>query len=195
MVLSFRAIDSMYVVGLPFGTAYVKPSNIIGAEQLSPSAKLALGITGGDNVNVIGVPLTLTKKKGEKGEKGGEKDANVLVYGQSLPTSFTYTGDPNANATAVTAGTSVTGTSNSSRRGGAGAGGVAGTIPPAASQTYNEPLSEPSKLLFSTPAGYLFMRMYHTIFTRLSAAKDLSDLINEKRAGVVTSGLGSGTGT
>eukprot|EP00605_Chrysophyceae_sp_TOSAG23-4_P002229 GSChrysophyteH1.ASY1.ANO1.2472.1 assembled CDS len=45
VVTAYRVKDSMYVVGLCFGTAFVKPSSIIGAEEFgaAPSAKNAAG--------------------------------------------------------------------------------------------------------------------------------------------------------
>ena len=37
-VLSFRGIDSMYQIQLPFGIAYLNPMSTIGAEELSVQA-------------------------------------------------------------------------------------------------------------------------------------------------------------
>ena len=43
-ILSFRALDSVYEVQLPFGKGYLKASVIIGAEELSPHALATIGI-------------------------------------------------------------------------------------------------------------------------------------------------------
>ncbi len=44
-VLSFRAEDNTYQVQLPYGIGFLRPSVVIGAEQLSVSALEAIGVT------------------------------------------------------------------------------------------------------------------------------------------------------
>ncbi len=163
VIIAYRPKDSMYIVGLCFGTAYVKPSCIVGAEELNPAALTALGI------NKVGVDAT----------------ADDVVFGQQLPTVETFVGDP----LAVPAAAAVAAAAATSRRSKSDK-----AAPAKVSQTYNDTLPEPARLLLSTPVGYAFMRMYHAIYTRLSYARDLADGLSSKRIGVVTSGIGSGTG-
>lgn len=43
----------MYEVQLPFGVGYLRHNSIIGAEELSPLARQAIGVTSVNNVDVI----------------------------------------------------------------------------------------------------------------------------------------------
>jgi paired amphipathic helix protein Sin3a len=167
VVLTFRSTDSIYSIGLPFGTAFVAASSIIGAEELSESA-----------LNAVGV------------DKEG-------VFGKPLPALATFTGD---STTTVDVAAAPAAAPAPAKRG-SSRGSVAATDTSAAGPANGAPKSahvicnEPDKLLYSTNLGYLFIRMYHCIYARLAAARDMSDALVEKRAGVISSGLGSGTGT
>jgi len=44
-VVSYRPVDGMYRIQLPFGVAFVSPSSIFGAEQLSANALYVIGVT------------------------------------------------------------------------------------------------------------------------------------------------------
>lgn len=102
-VTGFRAEDSMHSVRLPFGIAYMRPSCILGSEELSNAAMAAIGVS---------------------------KDANgrdVILNGLST------------------------------------------NIPK------GEPLvKQPQQLFFGTQMCYVFMRLYHTIYSRLLSAKRLA---------------------
>jgi hypothetical protein len=43
-IVQYRHSDGLYELSLPYGVAYVKPSTIIGAEELSPLALQAIGV-------------------------------------------------------------------------------------------------------------------------------------------------------
>jgi C-terminal domain of Sin3a protein len=104
-ILRFRPADNVYEVQLPYGVGYVKPSAIIGAEELSVQAIEAIGVTReGDSEVICGVPVT-------------------------KPTSA-------ASRAAL--------------------------------------LPQPNTVFFGTQVCYLFFRMYHTLYSRLSAARQLS---------------------
>jgi paired amphipathic helix protein Sin3a len=102
-VTGYRAEDSMHSVRLPFGIAYMRPSCILGSEELSVPAMAAIGVT---------------------------KDANgrdVILNGL------------NTNA------------------------------------PKGEPLvKQPQQLFFGTQMCYVFLRLYHTIYSRLLSAKRLA---------------------
>ena len=155
VVRAFRQADSMYSIGLSFGTAFVTASSIIGAEELSESALSAVGI---------------------------EKDK---VFGDPLPSLSTFNGE----STITVATASASATAPASKRG--ASRGATATNKKSAHTVCNEP----DKLLYSTSLGYLFMRMYHSIYVRLASAKEMSDALIEQRIGEISSGLGSGTGT
>ena len=162
VVLSYRQSDAMYTIGLCFGKCFCKPSAIIGAEELSAAA-----------LNVIDVkPST-------------ETPSLDLVSGQVLPTVFTYVGDTAATAGTAPAPTVVPAAPAASNR----RKDKTGTIPIKQQlPTYNEILPEPCRVLFSTPLGYTFIRMYHTIYTRLVYAKELSEVMRLRHLGTVTGG-------
>jgi hypothetical protein len=168
VIISYRIADSMYVVGLCFGTAFVKPSSIIGGEELSPAALTALGVT-----------------------PGATPEMDPTVGGVALPNVSTYSGDPAVPGAPLAPAPAVASRGSRKDKGPVSAA----PAKPVAPNTANEMLPEPCRLLLSTPVGYAFMRMYHTIYTRLSYARDLSEAIATKHIGLVTSGVGSGTGT
>ena len=92
VVRAFRQADSIYTIGLPFGTAFITASSIIGAEELSESALSAVGI---------------------------EKDK---VFGNPLPSLSTFNGESTTSvATASAPATALTGKRGSSRGGTAAA--------------------------------------------------------------------------
>ena len=108
-------------------------------------------------------------------------DDSHTVAGIALPTVATFTGDPNAVPAAA---------------GPAGAGAGAGrgnrkdkttAAVSSKSSTHNEVLSEPCRMFLSTPLGYTFIRMYHTIYTRLVYARELGEIMSRRQFGTVTS--------
>jgi len=169
VVLSYRPADAIYVVGLCFGKAFCKASAIIGAEELSAAA---LGV-----IDVKPSPDRNT--------------AADLVGGQVLPTVGTFVGEPVANvAPAATAAPAVP-IGRGSRKDKAAAPAPAAKTQP----TYNGILPEPCRVLFSTPLGYTFIRMYHTIYTRLVYARELGETMRLRQLGSVpTGGNVHGTG-
>ena len=103
-VLDYRPSDGVYRVRLPYGTAYLNCSAIIGAEQLPPQALHAIGVSIDQ-------------------ETGNEKIHNVSSTGSPSPTNV---------------------------------------------------VADPCKVFFGTQTCYVFLRLYHTIFTRLLYAKQLA---------------------
>jgi hypothetical protein len=93
----------MYEIQLPFGVGFMRHSSIIGAEELSPLARQAIGVTSKEGSNV-----------------------DIIHNG------------------------AVTSTSSQIR------------------------VKEPCKLFFGTQMCYLFMRLQHIIFVRLTTARQLA---------------------
>ena len=127
-VRDYRPSDGMYQVMLPFGVCFAKPSAILGAEELSPSALTAIGIS----VDPHGVERIFA------GSVAPVENASSLV--------------------------------------------------------------EPCRIFFGTQQCYLFMRMHHTLYSRLSAARDLSSFSQkdvsqgpEGEIQIAGGGLDSGT--
>ena len=159
VVLAFRQADSMYVIGLSFGKAFLTASSIIGAEELSESALSAVGI---------------------------EKD---YVFGHPLPSLATFNGESTTAVLATSASTAAPAGKRGSPRGGTDAT-TAGS-----KKSAHTVCNEPDKLLYSTGLGYLFLRMYHSIYVRLASAREISAALIEQRIGEISTGVGSGTGT
>lgn len=110
-IILFRSEDSMYKVQLPYGIAFMKPSCILGAEELSVQSQANLGAT-----------VTYKENK-DKDQIQNQSDAYVSVMND-----------------------------------------------------YKEFSTDLHKEEFiGTQLCYVFLRMYHTIYHRLSVAKDLSD--------------------
>lgn len=108
-VLSFRAVDSIFEVMLPYGKGYLKNSAIIGAEELSSQALAAVGI---------------------------QRDPVTGVDKLNGSTFTELAGNNNSTTPAV--------------------------------------LSEPSTVFYGTQNSYTFLRVYHTLYTRLASAKELA---------------------
>lgn len=119
-IISYRRSDNFYAVALAFGTAYLRPSAVIGAEELSTQALRVIGVTSdvhsGDDI--------------------------IFDGAVNKASSHSSTSTPSDH------------TSGS----GSGSGGV----------------TDPSKLFFGTQMAYIFLRLHHVLFTRLSLARQLA---------------------
>jgi paired amphipathic helix protein Sin3a len=121
-IKAFRAADSMYEVALSFGTAFLNPNVIYGAEQLSKQALSAIGVTTDPDT-------------------GKDRIFNGLVHSEPVAAS----------------------TSTSSK-------GKNTTTPEAVPTT----VQDPCKLFFGTQMCYIFLRLHHTLYIRLSIAHQLA---------------------
>jgi hypothetical protein len=106
-IIRFRASDSMYEIQLPYGVGFIRHSSIIGAEELSPLARQAVGVSG--------------------------TEAGATIHNGAV------------------------------------------------SSNKSQPLvHEPNKLFFGTQMCYLFLRLHHIIFVRLTTARQLAGSESKK---------------
>ena len=85
-VLHFRTSDNTYQVQLPYGVGYLRPSIIIGAEQLSINALEAIGVVfdGQGNEFIAGQP----RPPAPKDPASLVKDPCKLFYGNQMSYTF-----------------------------------------------------------------------------------------------------------
>jgi hypothetical protein len=88
VVKGFRSEDSLYKVQLPFGMGYLVPSAILGAEDLSPQALHAIGVSETPTSDVTGSSPSTSPVKGKTGlgsvgtgADSGVKDPCRIFYG------------------------------------------------------------------------------------------------------------------
>jgi len=89
-ILSFRPTDCMYCIQLPFGVAFVTPTAIFGAEQLSANALYVIGVTPAaatEQQQLQQQSLLGEDSVGGKSGKSGDVIFNGLVQSDPDPSS------------------------------------------------------------------------------------------------------------
>lgn len=164
IIESYVTETNSYNVKLASGSINLKPSCVIGAEELSMSALSAVGVTR----NVITPATSSTPAVFEDTVINVPTLKDLIELDKQLLASWDASAAAVANATAAAEGGEAMDT----------------TVPEV--DTDNTEINrvqrnasatevpEPCRLFYGTQMCYVFSRLYHTLFTRLEHAKQLS---------------------